>query len=360
MVAFCSMSTVPKLAFHDPYLLSAYAGAIALGTTGGYSLTKKILGAPSFTPSPAEAPQLPAPNEKEPLSPALWKYLGAAILTDAVATALYFVCPPAAIPVTAVAVWLLCSSGVILANHLVQNSHSLVAKTVRAAHAMMGEVNSSIACALLFPATLFPQFHKPQGNPNGRPILMVNGYLSFGSTWYYLRKRMIEAGFGPVYTMNIGSFNSIKEYATKLQSQVQKIQEETGRKDLALVCHSKGGLVGSYYATHLAPSDGAEVTDIVTLGSPLAGTPIAKLGLGEDAKEMHPNHQFNTQLREKMATHSQIRFFHLASEMDEVVPLESALLGQDPSRQKIYKDLGHLGLLFSSKVANQVCTWLKP
>jgi triacylglycerol esterase/lipase EstA (alpha/beta hydrolase family) len=225
-------------------------------------------------------------------------------------------------------------------------------------HAVAMEVNSGIASAMLFPLTLSQSYHTPKGNPNGRPILMVNGYLSFGSTWHYQRQRLVEAGFGPIYTVNVGSGKSIKTYAKQLETKVKEIQEETGRNDLTLIGHSKGGLVSSYFATHYADSIGAKIKDVVTIGSPLAGTPVAYLGPGYDAREMTSGSKFHKELRDKIKKHPEIRFSHIASTADEVVPLSSALLGDDKTRQFVLKDLGHLGLVFSSRVADQVCQFL--
>ncbi len=134
------------------------------------------------------------------------------------------------------------------------------------------------------------------------------------------------------------------------------IQKETNRNDLALICHSKGGLVGSYFATHLAETN-TRITDVITIGSPLAGTPLATLGPGYDAHEMRTDSKFHQELRKKMKERQEIRFSHIASAVDDIVPLSSAL-GKNPSRQLVLNDMGHVGLLFSSRVANQICRWL--
>jgi hypothetical protein len=86
---------------------------------------------------------------------------------------------------------------------------------------------------------------------------------------------------------------------------------------------------------------------------------LAYLGLGYDAYEMRPDSEFHQELRNKIREHPQIRFSHIASKADEVVPLSSALLGEDHSRQLVLKDIGHLGLVFSSRVGEQICAWLK-
>jgi predicted alpha/beta hydrolase family esterase len=225
-------------------------------------------------------------------------------------------------------------------------------------HATAKEINAIYQAVRLFHFTLSRRYLAPKGNPEGRPILLINGYLSFASTWHYQRQKLIEAGFGPIYSMNIGSFDSIEEYAKQIQAKVAEIKKETGRNDLAFICHSKGGLVASYYATHLADEDEVDVTDVITIGSPLAGTPIAKLGIGKDAKQMTPNHPFHKQLRQAIKDHPQIRFFHIASKADIVVPYHSSLMGDNPSRWLVLEDVGHISLVFSSIVADQIKTWL--
>lgn len=158
--------------------------------------------------------------------------------------------------------------------------------------------------------------------------------------------------------MNIGSFRSIKTYAQMLKKRVKEIQEETGTKELILVGHSKGGLVISEYVTTLADDD-THITDAITIGSPLDGAPVGYLGIGHDAKEMKPGSPFITELRTKIAQNTKTRFYHIASKMDELVSLSSALFGKDRSRHFVLKDMGHLGLIFSSRVADQICRWLK-
>ncbi len=285
------------------------------------------------------------------------KYFAIAFIIAAIAGAIFPVCFPASIVLFAVASWYLWSAVIIVANRVADGT--CLEKPIHHLHAVAMEVNSGVAAAALFPLTLLKSHHAPQGNPQGRPILMVNGYLSFGSTWHYQKQRLVKAGFGPIYITNVGIGRSIVTYAKQIQEKVEQIQQETGRKDITLIGHSKGGLVSSYYATCLVDPAKTQVTDVITIGSPLAGTPLAYFGPGYDAYEMRSNSEFHQELRKKIKEHSQIRFSHIASVADEVVPLSSALLGEDRSRQLVLKDMGHLGLIFSSRVADQVCTWLK-
>lgn len=285
------------------------------------------------------------------------KYFAIALVIGVIAGAIFPVCFPASIVLFAVASWYLWSATIVVANRVADGTY--LEKPIHRLHAVAMEVNSGVAAAALFPLTLLKSYHGPQGDFNGQPILMVNGYLSFGSTWHYQRQRLIKAGFGPIYTTNVGSGKSIKTYAEQIQKRVQKIQKETGKNDLILIGHSKGGLVSSYYATYLADPTKINITDVITIGSPLAGTPLAYVGPGYDAYEMRSGSEFHQKLRNKINEHPEIRFSHIASESDEVVPLSSALLGKDCSRELVIKDMGHLGLVFSSRVADQICNWLE-
>lgn len=284
------------------------------------------------------------------------KYFAIALVIGGIAAGIFSYCLPASIVFATVATWCIGSAILVLANRVVKEG-SCLAKPIHRWHAVAVEVNSLAASAALFPLTFWNSYHRPQGNPQGRPILMVNGYLSFGSTWSYQRQKLVQAGFGPVYTMNVGSGRSIQTYAEQVRKKVQQIQKDLNRKDLILIAHSKGGLVSSYFATALADST-MQVTDIITIGTPFEGTPIAAIGFGEDAREMEPGSAFLLDLQQRIREKSNICFFQIASEVDEIVPLESARWKENPSRQLVLKDLGHLGLLFSSRVANQIHQWL--
>jgi triacylglycerol lipase len=285
------------------------------------------------------------------------RYFAIALVIATLAMGLFSISPLASIALFTASFWYLWSATIIKLNHWMNGS--FFEKPIRHLHAIAMEVNSSVAAGIVFPLTLLKSHHAPQGNKEGRPILMVNGYLSYGSTWYYQKAKLIQAGFGPIYTMNVGSGRSIVTYAEQIKEMVEQIQKETGRKDITLIGHSKGGLVSSYYATHLADPEKTEVTEVITIASPLAGTPMAYFGPGKDAFEMRTHSPFHQDLRNKIKDFAHIRFFHIASETDVVVPLTSAILGNDPSRQLVLKDMGHLSLVFSSRVADQIFFWLK-
>ncbi len=287
------------------------------------------------------------------------KYLGAAIVVAGIAAAVFAPCPPLGISLTLVSGWLFFSSVFKFLSAYAKKSDGLATKIMRHLDSFASDINTAVTLAAITALSAYKTFHLPIGYPNGRPILMINGYLGSSSNWFYQRSQLADAGFGPIYTANIGSFESIETYARQVQDQVRKIKQETGRDDLILICHSKGGLVGSYYATHFAQEDNMRVTDLIAIGSPFAGTPVANLGVGKDAEEMRPGHPFNCNLREEIAKHPEIRFFCIGSETDLIVPAQSALSGTNrQSHKKVFKNIGHSQLLFSEKTTNQICKWL--
>ncbi len=268
------------------------------------------------------------------------------------------VCPPLAIALGSVAIWLAWSAGLALLDRSATNGP--FDKVVHWLHTTTIAINSKIACLALFPVTFSSSYLAPRGNLNGQPILLIHGHLSYASSWHYQRQKLAEAGLGPIYVINLGScFSSLTEYAEQVQQKVLEIQKETNRNDIALVGHSRGGLVASYYATHLAIQDNIKISELITIGSPLHGTSLAKLSFGKDATQMLPNSTFLTELREELPKHTEFRLHSIASRSDAIVPFPSSLLTEEQSDSCILEDTGHIPLLFSPKVAEQLAIWLK-
>ncbi len=201
---------------------------------------------------------------------------------------------------------------------------------------------------------------KPSGNSTGRPILLVHGYCNHSSVWIYLLRQLAKAGLGPIYTIDLGRpFHSIREHAEKLQSRINTIQRETGRSDLALIGHSMGGLVSAVCATTLGTSTDC-VIDVITIGSPLQGTHMARLALGESGREMRRDSKLLIELAKNINHFPNIRFHHIASRTDQlVIPSESALSEDTKRRQFILEDIGHASMLFSPRVAAKLIEWLQ-
>lgn len=200
---------------------------------------------------------------------------------------------------------------------------------------------------------------------NGQqPILLVHGYLGHSSNWTYMRYRLQQAGLGPVFTINLGSvFQSIDgDYALKVKQKAEEIAKITGMPKLTIIGHSMGGVIASYYATHLAPK--GSVTDIITLGSPMKGTKFSAIEVGECAEQMNYRSDFIKKLLDKIYSSEDIRFYNFGSEADEIIlPNSAALLDASKMKSKLkthmFSDLGHVSYPLSDMAADKMIDYIK-
>jgi triacylglycerol esterase/lipase EstA (alpha/beta hydrolase family) len=240
-------------------------------------------------------------------------------------------------------------------NRLAPDLPPFLVRPIHWVHALTFELFAFAAVAIL---RLVPRKESAQGSGK-RPILLVHGYCNHGSVWAYLQPLLAKLRVGPVYTINLGHpFRSIREYAEHIQAKAAAIRSETNEPHLILIGHSMGGLVSAFYATKMAPEN--SVTDVITLGAPLGGTHMARLALGPNGKEMRRASTFVQELKTLIQSKPGIRFFHLGTRTDQLIfPSESAILGNDPSREFVLEDIGHASLLFSPRVAAKITEWLK-
>jgi len=196
------------------------------------------------------------------------------------------------------------------------------------------------------------------------PILLVHGYAQNQADWIWLKHKLKQKGIGPVYSLNLcPPFASMIQLAELVKNKVEEISQETKHPNIILIGHSMGGLISSYYSEFLASP--GEVSAIITLGTPFQGTKLAALGFGQNVTEMIPNSQFLRELTKKIKV-SSIQYHYIASKVDNlIVPWESAIPsyadGSDGSKENtfIVENRGHLSLLISSRVINQIIQWLK-
>ncbi len=194
-------------------------------------------------------------------------------------------------------------------------------------------------------------------NNNKQPILLVHGYCNNSMVWLFHGKRLSQKGFGPIYTVNLKNpLDSIKTHAEILDKKIKQIQKENGSKKITLIGHSMGGLVSSYYAMNMAEDS---ISDIITIASPLKGTKMAYLGLGQCAKEMRPDSSIIKNLKKQIHLEENINFYHIATKTDQlIVPYSSSIIKKDKSKHFILNYMGHASILYSRKVNDQIIKWL--
>jgi triacylglycerol lipase len=190
------------------------------------------------------------------------------------------------------------------------------------------------------------------------PIILIHGYLHHAFVWIYHGMKFSKKGFGPIYTLNLKkTFGSILDHVDDLDKMVKKVLKETNGEEVILIGHSMGGLIASYFALNVAKKK--SVNHVITLGTPLKGTYMARFGFGKCAKEMSRDSSFIKELNEKITNEKEINFYHIATKNDElVIPYNSAILGDDEKKHLILNGVGHGSLLYSKRVNDKISFWL--
>ncbi|HEU5268590.1 MAG TPA: alpha/beta fold hydrolase [Jatrophihabitans sp.] len=193
-------------------------------------------------------------------------------------------------------------------------------------------------------------------NAAGRPILLVHGIGDNRSAFSVLRRTLRRRGYGRVSTVNYSPLTSdIRHAATDLGRQVERICAQTGYDQVFVVGHSLGGIIARYYVQ--CQGGDQRVHTLVTLGSPHAGTHLARLApLFRVARQLLPGSDLMRELAAP-APRCTTRFVAIYSNRDEMVlPNRSARLDHpDLSVTRLaVPGVGHLALLVNGAVMHAV------
>ena len=215
-----------------------------------------------------------------------------------------------------------------------------------AVHAAFAEWAMAAVVSAMRPAGFF---NLPSGR-GPRPIIVLHGYAMNRANFWALAMRLRTAGLGPVFGFEYWTLGRIAAGAKQLGWFVDEVREQTGAGEVDLVGHSMGGVVARYYVT-LAGGDPV-VNNVVTLGSPHAGTDLGKLGIGHPARELVLGSKLVQRLGAAPAL-SHAKLTTILSHQDALVPasLQPHITGADRIE---YDDLGHVALLGSRRVARDV------
>ena len=170
------------------------------------------------------------------------------------------------------------------------------------------------------------------------------------ANFFALAYRLRAAGLGPVYGFEYWTLGRIAAGARQLGWFVDEVRAATGATEVDLVGHSMGGVVARYYVS-LAGGD-PFVRNVITLGSPHAGTDLGGLGIGHPARELVLGSKLIQRLG-AAAPPSHAKLTNILSHADALVP--AAQQPRIPYADRVeYEDLGHVALLGSRRVARTV------
>lgn len=212
---------------------------------------------------------------------------------------------------------------------------------------MFGEYLAFLFTFLLvipFERLWMPADHLPTGR---RPILLVHGYGCSRGIWWLLRRRLEAAGHTVATLSLVPPYTSIGKLVPQLNQRIEAVCAATGSKQVTLLGHSMGGLVcRSYLARHGI----ARVDKLLTLASPHAGTELARMGLGRNAREMEPDSLW---LRDMSSEKIKIPAVNLRNLYDNyAMPQDNQRL--PGAADIVLPPVGHIAMLYDGKVADIV------
>lgn len=186
----------------------------------------------------------------------------------------------------------------------------------------------------------------------GRPVVLVHGIGDNRSAFTILRRALRRRGFGRIVTVNYSPLTSdVRKAAADLASQVERVCQQSGYEQVYLVGHSLGGIISRYYVQCLGGD--ARVSTLVTLGSPHAGSQLARVAPLLVGRQLRPNSELMRELAGPARCST--RFVAIYSDRDAVVPHRSARLEHpDLLVTALQVHVGHMSLLADSAVAHAI------
>jgi pimeloyl-ACP methyl ester carboxylesterase len=183
-----------------------------------------------------------------------------------------------------------------------------------------------------------------------RPIILLHGYAQNRAAFVPLAYRLARAGLGPIFGFEYWTLGRIAAGARQLGWFVDEVRARTGAESVDIIGHSMGGVVARYYVA-LAGGDGA-VRNLVTIGSPHAGTDVSGMGVGHPTRELLLGSKLCTRLAAAPPPRH-TRTTVIWSRADALVPgaRQPPIAGAEVI---LYDDLGHVAMLGSRRVAAAV------
>jgi pimeloyl-ACP methyl ester carboxylesterase len=245
-------------------------------------------------------------------------------------------------------VWLLASMAI--AAHADRPRDEAVARTFAGVmQVTLGEYRAVLANNFFYlPFDATAARPDPEPRPTERtPVILVHGYFSSRGYFRDLLRFLDAQGVAPVFAPRFpGAFATIEQFADALEAEIERIAAGTGREQVILVCHSMGGLAARCY---LARKGAARVAKLITIGTPHAGTGLARFGMGENAPQMCVDSAFLAELARGEAGRAPCTTVSIYSTGDNLVsPRRSARLAW--ARNVVLTDVGHVAMLSSPEL----------
>ena len=209
------------------------------------------------------------------------------------------------------------------------------------------------------------------------PVLLVHGYFSNRGIFWQLRKRLMAAAVGPVYTLNLEPLlGGIDSMVPVLGRRIEQVCKQANASQVIIVAHSMGGLVTRrYMANSMAtavptavvtttaiklpmPHEGVNETPMrvkrfITLGSPHHGSEMSGFSIGQCVREMRLASPWLRALEQAEAGMEHPPTLSIYTLNDDLIyPPESSKL--DWAHNIPVAAVGHVSMLFSKPIAERI------
>lgn len=189
------------------------------------------------------------------------------------------------------------------------------------------------------------------GQGEKRPLLLIHGFMGTRGSMLLLERRLEADGF-VVFSFNIGAINTrdIRRSAFIIHRKIERILAQSSVKQVDIVGHSMGGLIGLYYLKKLGGA--ARVRRLIMMGTPLRGTwfalgGIATLGMFSTSSwQLLPGSRFLAELDEGNLPPG-VEVYSVGAMRDWVVPFNST---KTNGIKSVPVPLGHASLVVSESV----------
>jgi len=179
------------------------------------------------------------------------------------------------------------------------------------------------------------------------PVLLVHGYICNRGIWHPFA-RWLAGRDHPVDSVNLEPlFGTIDDYVPIIAEGVRRLRERTGRDRVAIVAHSMGGVATRAY---LAREGAASVCGVVTLGSPHAGTWLARCGHGINVGQMRVGCEWLSALGGRESPATGALFTTIWSPHDNIVMPQKAAQRLPGATAVAVPGRGHLQLAYDPEV----------
>ena len=196
-------------------------------------------------------------------------------------------------------------------------------------------------------------FREPPPVPPAQPlaVILVHGYGCNRGLWLPAARWFAMHGYR-VSAINLAPMHCrIDDYAPQIAAEIARVRAAAGAPRVALVAHSMGGLAARAYLRDCqARGEDSALAALVTLGTPHVGTHIARIGLGENARQMRYGAPWLAELGPRQGVPGPM-IATIGSFQDNIVsrPIEQRL-ALERARGILVRGQGHMTLATSTRV----------